>query len=185
MNLSHALGYALRLRNWRNLTIAFLAVLVVVLDQYTKHLVRMHLPLNISWNPIPWLDPIMTLTHTRNTGAAFGIFPNLGPFFVFVAMIAIIAIMVYYRQLANGSWLLRFAFGFQLGGATGNLIDRLARGYVTDFIDFRWWPVWNIADASIVVGTVLLGIYMLFLDRPREPKAAGVDRPHADAPDAS
>jgi len=151
--------------------------MVVALDQYTKHLVREYLPLNVSWNPITWLDPIVTLTHTRNTGAAFGLFPDMGLFFVIVALVVVVAIIAYYRQLAAGSWMLRIAFGLQLGGAVGNnLIDRLCRGYVTDFIDFRVWPVFNVADSAVVVGTILLVVYALFLDPGRKDTSESADR---------
>lgn len=145
-----------------------LAGVVVWLDQYTKQLVRTNLPLNVSWNPITWLEPFVTLTYTTNTGAAFGMFQNLGGVFVVVAFVVVVAIVLYYRRLAEGSWLLRVALGLQLGGAVGNLIDRVTRGYVTDFVDVHIWPVFNVADSSIVVGTTLLAFYAFFIDR--EPR---------------
>lgn len=150
-----------------------IAVVIVALDQYTKYLVRRDLPLNTSASLIPWLDGVFTFTHVQNTGAAFGLLPQFGGMFILVALIVIVVIVLYMRQLAEGSWLLRIAFGLQLGGATGNLIDRLARGHVTDFIHSRWWPafpVFNIADSAITVGTILLVIYALFLERGHEPK---------------
>jgi signal peptidase II len=140
--------------------------LVILLDQYTKHLVRQNVPLNVSWNPIMWLEPIVTLTHVRNTGAAFGLFPELSVVFVLVALAVIVGIIIYYRQLTQVSLLLRIALGLQLGGATGNLIDRLTLGYVTDFVDFRVWPVFNVADSAVVVGTALLAYYALFAGEP-------------------
>jgi len=154
--------------DWHGLSMFGISLLVVALDQYTKYLVRSHLPLNHSWNPIAWLAPIVTLTHTQNTGAAFGLFPNMSIFFVIVALVVVGAIIVYYRQLAAGSWMLRLAFGLQLGGAVGNLIDRVRQGYVTDFLDFRVWPVFNIADSAVVVGTALLAVYALFMDPHRQ-----------------
>jgi len=162
--------------DWHGLFLFGISLLVIALDQYTKHLVREHLPLNVSWNPIPWLDPIVTLTHTRNTGAAFGLFPGMGFFFVIVALVVVVVIIVYYRRLAAGSWMLRIALGLQLGGAVGNnLIDRLCRGYVTDFIDVRVWPVFNLADSAVVIGTILLAIYALFLDPGRKDASEPVD----------
>jgi len=145
-----------------------IALAIVALDQYTKALVRENLPLNTSWMPIPWLDPFVTLTHTRNTGAAFGLFPSLGVVFRLISLVVVVAITFLFRRLAAGSWLLRIAFGLQLGGATGNLIDRVAWGYVTDFIDVRVWPIFNVADSALVVGTALLAYYALFV----EPSAA-------------
>jgi len=149
---------------WPGVFLFGVGLLVVGLDQYTKCLVRQNLPLNTSWNPISWLSPIVTLTYTRNTGAAFGLFPNLGIFLVVVALAVVVAIIIYYRQLAEGSGMLRLAFGLQLGGAVGNLIDRVCFGYVTDFLDVRVWPEFNVADSSVVVGTILLAVYALFLD---------------------
>lgn len=154
--------------NWRGAVLFAIALAIVALDQYTKALVRANLPLNTSWMPIPWLDPLVTLTHVRNTGAAFGLLPSLGGVFRIVSLVVVLAIIFYFRQLAANSWLLCVAFGLQLGGAAGNLVDRLARGYVTDFIDVRVWPIFNVADSAIVVGTVLLAYYALFV----EPSAA-------------
>jgi signal peptidase II len=147
-----------------------IAGVTVALDQYTKWLVRTYVPVNQSWNPIPWLEPIVTLTHVQNTGAAFGIFPNMNIVFIGVAIVVIALIAIFYRRLAGGSWLLRIAFGLQLAGALGNLIDRLTIGYVTDFVDVRIWPVFNVADSAIVVGTALLAYYAIWLDREAAPE---------------
>ena len=160
--------------DYRGLVLFAIALLVIALDQYTKALVRKYLPVNTSWNPIAWLDRIVTLTHVHNTGAAFGLFPQGSYVFMGIALIAIAAIVVYHRQLSEGSRVLQFALGLQLGGATGNLIDRLVRGYVTDFIDCRWWPVFNVSDSSLVVGSILLAFFVLFLDRsPDDVKSPG------------
>lgn len=168
--------------DWRGATLFAVALAIVALDQYTKVLVRGNLPLNTSWMPIPWLDPIVTLTHTRNTGAAFGLFPSLGGVFRLVSLVVVVAIIFFFRRLAATSWLLRIAFGLQLGGAAGNLVDRVVLGYVTDFIDVRVWPIFNVADSAIVVGTVLLAYYALFVEpsaarraesTPQEPCADG------------
>jgi len=159
--------------DWRGVTMYVVALAVVFLDQYTKALVRRHLPLNTSWMPIPWLDPIVTLTYTRNTGAAFGLLPGSGPLLVIVAAIVILGIVIYYRKLAAASAVLRVAFGLILGGAIGNnIVDRLTMGYVTDFIDVRVWPIFNVADSAGVVGAILLAYYALFLERPRTETAS-------------
>lgn len=152
-----------------------IAAVVIAIDQYTKALVRAHLPLNVSWNPIAWLDPIVTLTHVQNTGAAFGLLPQFGGMFIIIAIVVVLLIILFYRQLAQGSFLLQVAFGLQLGGALGNLCDRLARGYVTDFVDLRWWPVFNVADSAIVVGTILLTYYVLFIEGAKERAKAARD----------
>jgi len=141
---------------------------VIAVDQWSKAVVRSAVPLNTSWNPLPWLEPFVTMTHIQNTGAAFGLLRNMGGLFVVVALGVIGVIVVFYRQLAAESSLLCVAFGLILGGATGNLIDRLILGYVTDFIDVRWWPVFNVADSAVVIGAILLAYYALFLDRHSE-----------------
>ncbi len=155
------------MRRWmrKGVAVPVGAVLVIVLDQLTKHWVRVRIPLNTSWQPVPWLDPIFTFTHTRNTGAAFGLFGGMNTVFIILALVVVIAILAIYRHLAEQSWLLRTALALQLGGAASNLIDRVTVGYVTDFFNLRWWPIFNVADASIVVGTVLLAIYALFFEQ--------------------
>lgn len=181
------------MRRWmrRGIAVPLGAVLVIALDQLSKHWVRLRIPLNASWQPIPWLDPIFTFTHTRNTGAAFGLFSEMNIVFIVLALVVAVAILVIYRHLAEQSWLLRAALALQLGGATGNLIDRVTAGYVTDFVNLRWWPIFNVADASIVVGTILLAIYALFVEqaeatqRPNEGDAASVLRAAAEGGDGS
>ncbi|MBC7237547.1 MAG: signal peptidase II [Chloroflexi bacterium] len=145
--------------------------MVVLVDQYTKHLVRQNIPLGASRGPFPWLEPIITFTHVRNTGAAFGLFPNLSIVFVLIALAVIVGIALYYRQLAQAAPLLPIALGLQLGGAAGNLIDRLSQGYVTDFLDLHVWPVFNVADSAVVIGTALLAYYALFVDQPSTANA--------------
>ncbi len=169
--------------DWRGLVLFAVAAVVIALDQYTKSLVREHLTPYVSWNPIAWLEPFVTFTYVKNTGAAFGLFPNMGGLFIVVAVVVVALIIVYYRRLAESSWLLKVAFGLQLGGAIGNnLIDRLFMGYVTDFIDVRIWPIWNLADASIVVGTALLAYYALFGDRQGKPIETQVSAPADTSP---
>ncbi len=146
----------------------FIAFVVIGLDQYTKRLVHQNFDLGVSYNPISWLDPLVTLTYVRNTGAAFGIFPGMKHVFMVVALVVVVLIINYHRQLTANSWLLHLAFGLQLGGAVGNLIDRLFLGYVIDFIDFRVWPVFNVADSAVVVGATLLVYYTFFLSESTE-----------------
>jgi signal peptidase II len=163
-----------------NLVLGGLALLIVVLDQWTKALIRQAIPLNTSVMPVAWLAPYVQLTHIRNAGAAFGLGQGLGKFFVFAAFVAILLIVLYFRHLAAGSAFLRFALGLQLGGAVGNLIDRLTLGGVTDFVNLGWFPIFNVADSAITVGTILVGVFALFLDRP-QPTEALVPDPPAEA----
>jgi len=164
----------------RDIVLFGVGALVLVLDQVTKSWARSTLPLHRSWNPIPWLNKIMTLTYTRNTGAAFGMFQNMNSVFIGVAIVVILAIIFYFRRYADASWMLMVAFGLHIGGAAGNMVDRLTLGFVTDFIDFRVWPIFNVADSSVVVGTAMLAYYTLFVDRPDEDEQ-GVSERQQDA----
>jgi signal peptidase II len=137
------------------------AVLILVADQVTKYLVATQLEVGQSVDLIPWLAPVFSITHVTNTGVAFGMFQGLGSLFVIAHVVAAVAIVVYSRRLPPGQWVLRLGLGLALGGAVGNLIDRVLHGYVVDFFDVNFWPlqdfpVWNVADNSIVVGVALL-----------------------------
>ena len=137
------------------LVLTMLAVLAV--DQLSKHLVRRHLPLYESWPD----EGLVRLTHGTNSGSAFGLFPDQTLVLIIASIIAIAFLFYYYRTHALPRRLLRFAIGLQIGGAFGNLIDRLTDGTVVDFIDLGRWPIFNLADSSIVVGiSLLLGVIL-------------------------
>lgn len=149
------------------------ALLVLVLDQVTKGWVVAHMTLGQSMDLTSWLVPVFRLTYITNTGVAFGLFPGLGDFFIIVDLVVAVVLVIYNRLLPSGSWLMRIALGLQLGGALGNVTDRLFRGAVVDFLDLNFWPlkswpVGNLADVSIVAGVVLLGIMILFEDGERK-----------------
>ncbi len=133
-----------------------MAVSVLALDQLTKVWVSASLPEGGWWSPLPGLWRVFRITHITNSGAAFGIFPNQGNFFVLIAVAVALAIVLYYRYLPAGGWLVRLSLGLQLGGAVGNLLDRLRYGHVVDFIDIGFWPIFNVADVSIVGGVAVL-----------------------------
>jgi signal peptidase II len=145
-----------------------LAVLILLIDQTSKYLVRTRLEVGQSWDITPWLAPIVRVTYVTNTGAAFGLFPQWSVVFIIVAMVVIVTILVYQHRLPGGQWLTRIALGLQMGGASGNLVDRLLhRGSVVDFIDFNFWPVQefpvsNVADISVVSGVTVLACLMLW-----------------------
>jgi signal peptidase II len=163
-----------------NLVLGGLALSIVILDQWTKALIRNTIPLNATVSIAAWLDPYLRLTHIQNAGAAFGLGQGLGRVLIYVSFAAILLIVIYFRRVAERSWLLRIALGLQLGGAIGNLIDRLTRGGVTDFVNPGWFPIFNVADSGITVGTILLCIFALFLDseakRPRDAPARGIEQ---------
>ena len=152
-------------RYWRDYAVlVVLAGLIIALDQWTKWLVRTNLPFQGTWLPgwLEWLSPYARIVHWSNSGAAFGTFQNGNTVFTILAIIVIGAILYYYPRVEAGDWTLRLAMGMQLGGATGNLIDRLLMQRVTDFIAVGNFPVFNVADASISVGVVvlLLGVWI-------------------------
>jgi signal peptidase II len=132
------------------------AIIVLVLDQLTKTWVSTSLAEGGWWSPLPGLWRVFRVTHITNSGAAFGIFPNQGNFFIVIAVVVALAIVLYYRYLPTGSWLVRLSLGLQLGGAIGNLLDRIRYGHVVDFIDIGFWPIFNVADIAIVTGVGIL-----------------------------
>ncbi len=161
------------------------AVLSLVTDQLSKHFVTRSLSAGQSVVLASWLEPIFQVTHVRNSGAAFGLFPRGSAVFTIISIGVIAALIWYHAQLSDGSLALHLALGLQLGGATGNLIDRLRfDGHVVDFIDLSFWPlhrwpVFNIADASLVTGVAILALLMIQEgwqeENPRTPLAPVVD----------
>lgn len=137
---------------------------VVALDQWTKWLVRTNLPFQASWLPrgLDWMSPFARIVNWQNSGAAFGSFQDGNSVFTVLAIVVIAAILYYYPRVETNDWTLRLAMGLQLGGAAGNLIDRLSMGRVTDLISIGSFPVFNIADSAISIGVVvlLLGVWI-------------------------
>ena len=150
---------------------------IVVLDQLTKFVVKATIPLYSKREVIPNL---LDLTHVQNTGAAFGVlnavdFPFKSAVMIGIAVLALVAISLYGRQLGADEKLSRYGLALILGGAFGNLIDRAVSGYVVDFVDVYWgdarfWA-FNVADAAISVGAVLVLLDMI-----------GIGRQHASRP---
>lgn len=146
------------------------AAVVIVLDQVTKALVRAYLDRGESWPDADWPVKVRYLT---NTGAAFGILQNQTTFLIVMAFVGLIAIYLYYRYPPFEHGIVPLAIGLMLGGACGNLIDRIVHGRVTDFIDFPRFPAFNVADSSINIGiaAIIIG-YMLFGRDGEEPSPA-------------
>ncbi len=152
-------------RGLENILLPGVAILILLFDRLSKHLVTANLKLGEPWNPIAPLKRWVSLTYVTNTGMAFGLFPNLDVFLIFVAVVAVTIILVYSRHLPSDQHLVKLSLGLQLGGALGNLIDRLRYGYVIDFIDFKVWPVFNLADSAITIGIALLIYHLLREER--------------------
>jgi signal peptidase II len=165
----------LKVRNY--IFLALLAGAVLLLDQATKEIVRTQLDFGEIWMPIAFIRPHMHIVHWSNTGAAFGMFQQGGMVFTVLAFIVSAAIIWYYRDSDSATWPVRIALGLQLGGALGNLTDRLIHGTVTDFIWFGFFPaVFNVADGAISLGVALLALDML-LEYLRNRKAAAAAQP--------
>jgi signal peptidase II len=150
----------------RGLLFLGLAVLVVVLDQLTKRIAEDRLERSgVRSVQLPIVGDYLRLTYVENRGAAFGLLQDQTAFFVFVGILVIGVIAASYRYLPRSGFRLHLALGLQLGGAIGNLIDRIRQGYVVDFVDFgyhsNWWPVFNVADSAIVIGVALLALNAL------------------------
>ncbi|HID57276.1 TPA: signal peptidase II [Candidatus Poribacteria bacterium] len=129
-----------------------IAIPITALDQVIKWMVQSNLRL---WESKPIIPGLLYLSHVINKGAAFGIMRGLSWLLIPISILAIVFIFLYYKAYRSDVWM-RISLGFLLGGALGNLIDRVRLGYVVDFIDFRWWPSFNLADASVFIGAVLL-----------------------------
>jgi signal peptidase II len=139
----------------RQASLYLVAAAAFALDRGTKLLVQRNLPLN---SPHQLLDGLVFLTRTQNTGAAFSLGLSYGAVFLVLAAVVSVGIVVYNRRIPPSEVWLRIGLGMIMGGALGNAFDRAAAGSVTDFIDLRWWPVFNVADSCVVVGAVISAI---------------------------
>lgn len=157
---------------------------VLLFDQYTKWLVEANLALGEAIYPIESIDHIFRFVHVYNRGAAFGMLQGGGWFFSLIALGVTGFITYYVITLKERDILLRVALGLMMGGAIGNVIDRLRLGHVTDFIHFNLrplvvdypmldfqllnWPVFNVADTAVFTGVTILFILSFFMEEPAE-----------------
>jgi signal peptidase II len=149
--------------------ILIVAVLVMALDQLSKYLVATALSVGGVWSPLSGENPIFQIVHATNTGVTFGLFKDLGLISVGIAVAVAGVIIIYSRKLRNDQKLTCVSLGLLLGGALGNVVDRLRLGHVIDFIDVgigttRWYTS-NVADVAIVSGVILLGLATLLDER--------------------
>lgn len=160
--------------------LAILTTIIIVLDQLTKYAVVERFRYGES---IPVIPGFFSLTYIRNTGAAFGLLAHANPafripFFVIVPIVALVAIGFIFRKIPDRDVKLSSALSLVIGGAVGNLIDRVMLNYVVDFLDFHWkyqyhFPAFNVADMAICVG---VGILMLdLLTQPNPETGAPLD----------
>lgn len=167
--------------SWKQMAVVLVVALVVILlDQASKRFIEANVVYNTSWMPLEWLAPFFKITHIGNTGIAFGMFSEGGMIFALVAMVVTGAILYFAYTLPSGYMAMRIILGVILGGAIGNMIDRLRQGYVTDFLDFGPWPVFNVADMAVVFGAIALAILMFHEER--QLKAAEKEAERANSP---
>ena len=134
------------------------AVCILILDQVTKYIIIEKLPINSS---IEVISGFFYITHVKNSGAAFGLFQDSIRTLTIISIVAIVLIIILKIMLKLNYAFYNVSLGFILGGALGNLIDRYFVGEVTDFINFTFWPVFNIADSFLIIGFCLIIILIL------------------------
>jgi signal peptidase II len=154
----------------RAVLVVVVAVVVFVLDRITKSAVESSLAAGSSFDVVgQWIR----ISHVTNSGAAFGLLPERTTLLSILSVVAVLAIVYYYRRLAADSRLIAATLGMQLGGAFGNLVDRIGQGYVVDFVDVgvpggpRFWA-FNVADSSIVVGIIAVTALLWWQDRQQQ-----------------
>ena len=142
----------------RELGLLVTASLVIALDQVSKFLVRDNMTLGQSMPE----EGFFRITHITNAGGSWGIFGNAAFLTIAAIVVVIAAVVLYLRYPLVRRMPVRIAMGLLIGGAIGNIIDRLSHGHVTDFIDVGAWPIFNVADCAIVIGVILIALYLIF-----------------------
>jgi signal peptidase II len=144
--------------------LAAIALAAVAADQLTKHIVTGHLALD---EGIHVAGPFW-IHHVQNSGIAFGLFASATPVVIVLTTVAIAWMLAFFARSGARHPVLPVALGLVIGGSVSNLVDRVRLGYVTDFVDLRYWPAFNLADSFIVIGVaILLGTLLRAAPRPR------------------
>jgi len=180
----------LKLNN-QSLIIYLTAIVVVILDQISKYLIKSSMQLYDSFDVI---GNFFKITYIENAGMAFGIQMGSRPIFVALSIVAAVIVFVYLMRIPNEQFLFRFSLALIMGGATGNLIDRIAFGRVVDFLDVEFfdislpafqfliidfpgysltrWPVFNIADSAVTCGMIMIIWFILFQKTPEKQEVS-------------
>ena len=149
------------------LSLAAIALAAIAADQLTKHVVAGHLQLD---EGVHVVGPLW-IHHVQNSGIAFGLFSSATPFVIALTGAAVAWMLVYFARSGARHPVLPVALGLVIGGSVSNLLDRVRLGYVTDFLDLRFWPAFNLADSFIVIGVAILLVALLAAERePRRPR---------------
>ena len=163
---------------YREWMLILITACVLLMDQITKWVIISTL---YRGEAIPQ-EGLFRIKHTINTGSAFGLFHNQTVFLIFASFVGVGVLIFLYRQNSLSGILPKLSLSLQLGGAIGNLLDRIRYGYVVDFIQIGFWPVFNLADSCIVIGIILLSFILLKSEKnsqKRDPKNCDSDlNPH-------
>ena len=156
---------------WQWAGLAAVAIAAIVADQVTKHVVTSTLAIDESVHVIGPLS----IHHVQNTGIAFGFFSGATSIVTIVTAVAVAWMLVFFARSGSRHPVLPAALGLLAGGSISNLADRVRLGHVTDFIDFSYWPAFNLADSFIVVGVVILLAALVVADRSSKPPRLTLD----------
>jgi signal peptidase II len=156
---------------WQWAGLAAVAVAAVVADQVTKHVVTSTLALDDS---VHVAGPL-AIHHVQNSGIAFGLFSSATAVVTIVTSAAVIWMLVFFARSGSRHPVLPAALGLLIGGSLSNLVDRIRLHHVTDFIDLKWWPAFNLADSFIVVGVAILLGALVAADRAPDPPRRSLD----------
>jgi signal peptidase II len=162
---------SLAARPWQWLGLGAIAIAALAADQLTKRIVTQHIALD---DAVKVVGPF-TIHHVQNSGIAFGLFASATPIVTVLTALAVAWMIVFFARSGSRHPVLPVALGLLIGGSVSNLLDRIRLGHVTDFLDFRWWPAFNLADSFIVVGVAIL--FLTFVSADREPRRRHVDAP--------
>ncbi len=156
-------------------TLFMIGGLIFAADQITKALVLKNLSMGEVLAPVPAWERLFRIIRTSNTGAAFGLFSKGGNFFMIVAIIVILIIIYYIATYPALPKIVQISLGLQLGGALGNMWDRVQHGSVVDFVDIGFWPIFNVADISIMIGVTILAVWLWQEDEKQQDLSAAQD----------
>lgn len=153
------------------LVVALVGIVVIALDQVTKYLVVQQIGMGNVWYPLPAVE-FLRIIGSYNTGTACGYFPQLSFVFTLAPFFILAVVVWFYRSQKMPSWLLSIGVGLIIGGAFGNLIDRLRLGFVVDFVQVGSFPIFNVADSAVSTAVVLMLLWSLREDSARDQSGA-------------
>jgi len=136
-----------------------IGIALVIIDQVIKYMVNINMLLGQSY---PLIEDFLYITYVKNTGIAFGLFKNNNLFMIIVISVIILILLYFYNKEKNKVFSLNISITMLISGAVGNLIDRIYYGFIVDYIDFTFWPAFNLADSLIVIGSITLAVYLIF-----------------------